>query len=127
MAASFFRFHLAMSSLSAFVRFGNDQKLHAFNKDNKMLMAFGSPIVSRYFTLEELQEFIVTIEKSIDEEPNWVQQQALKKILYVLIASLDDIYRNHQAFVEEAPSGSDLEEYMLEFSRAAALLSRAEA
>lgn len=114
-----------MSALGSFVRYGSNEKLHAFDKHQNMVMAFGSPVVTRYFTLEELQEFIVTIEKAIDEEPNFIQRMGLQRILCVLMASLDQIRQNHEAFVEEAPCGEDLEEYMFEFARAAAMLPAA--
>jgi hypothetical protein len=102
----------------SFKRYIADDGISAFASDHKMVMSFGSPIVSRYFTAEEIQEYICTLEQAIDDEPNMGQKLGLKRILNSFIVSLDLLKENHEAFIQEAPTGADLEEYMLSYARA---------
>lgn len=83
-----------------------------------MAMCFGDPTVMRSFSMKDLQEYICTIEKAIDEEPNLVQQLALERILYAFITSLDMIKQNHEDLCKEAPTGADFEEYLMNYNKA---------
>ena len=75
-------------------------------------------MVQRYFSMQELQEYIVTLEKAIEEEPNFIQRIALERIVSCFIVSLDMMKQNHEEFIKEAPSGADLEEYLLSYAKA---------
>lgn len=90
----------------------------AFSSDNKLVMNLGSPIVSRSFTAQEIQEYICTLEQAIDDEPNVGQKVGLQRILCSFLVSLDILKQNHEAFIQEAPTGADLEEYLLSYARA---------
>ena len=81
-------------------------------------MFFGQPMVTRSFSMADLQEFICTIEKAIDEEPNFVQQMALERIRSAFIVSLDMLKENHKELQEEAPLGADFEEYLMNYNNA---------
>lgn len=81
-------------------------------------MNLGSPVVNRSFTLEDIQEYICTLEQAIDDEPNYGQKLGLQRILCSFLVSLDILKENHEAFVQEAPTGADLEEYLLSYARA---------
>ena len=81
-------------------------------------MSFGKPMVTRYFDANELQEYICTLEKAIDEEPNFVQQCALQRIRCAFVSSLDMLKENHEEFCKEAPSGADFEEYLMSYAKA---------
>ena len=71
------------------------QPVSAF-KDGELAMHFGQPVISRSFAMADLQEYICTIEKAIDEEPNVVQQLALERIRCAFIVSLDMLKENHE-------------------------------
>lgn len=94
-----------------------DQPICAF-KDGELAMFFGQPMVTRAFSMGDLQEFICTIEKAIDEEPNFVQQMALERIRSAFIVSLDMLKENHKELQEEAPLGADFEEYLMNYNNA---------
>jgi len=81
-------------------------------------MFFGQPMVTRSFSMADLQEFICTIEKAIDEEPNLVQQLALNRIRCAFIVSLEMLKENHEELQKEAPTGSDFEEYLMNYNSA---------
>ena len=81
-------------------------------------MHFGQPMVTRSFSMNDLQEFICTIEKAIDEEPNVVQQLALERIRCAFIVSLDMLKENHEELCKEAPTGADFEEYLMNYNNA---------
>jgi hypothetical protein len=87
-------------------------------KDGEMLMSLGKPMVTRYFDANELQEYICTLEKAIDEEPNFVQQCALQRIRCAFVSSLDMLKENHEELCKEAPSGADFEEYLMSYAKA---------
>jgi hypothetical protein len=87
-------------------------------RGNNLVMSFGSPMVNVDISLQELQEFICTLEQAVDEEPNVVQQLALNAICHVFKAALEHHKKDHEALVEEAPTGADLEEYLLAYARA---------
>jgi hypothetical protein len=94
-----------------------DQPICAF-KDGELAMFFGQPMVTRSFSMGDLQEFICTIEKAIAEEPNFVQQMALERIRSVFIVSLDMLKENHEELQKEAPLGADFEEYLMNYNNA---------
>ena len=94
-----------------------NQPVSAF-KDGELAMSFGQPMVSRSFSMNDLQEFICTIEKAIDEEPNVVQQLALNRIRCAFVVSLDMLKENHEELCKEAPLGADFEEYLMNYNNA---------
>jgi len=87
-------------------------------KDGELAMSFGQPMVSRSFSMADLQEYICTLEKAIEEEPNVVQQLALDRIRCAFVVSLDILKQNHEELCKEAPTGADFEEYLLSYARA---------
>jgi hypothetical protein len=96
---------------------GEEGGISAFHGNN-LVMSLGSPMVNVNISLQELQEFICTLEKAADEEPNVVQQIALNSIRHVFQAALHYHKKDHEALVKEAPTGADLEEYLLAYARA---------
>ena len=87
-------------------------------KDGELAMSFGQPMITRSFSMNDLQEFICTIEKAIDEEPNVVQQLALNRIRCAFVVSLDMLKENHEELCKEAPTGADFEEYLMNYNNA---------
>ena len=81
-------------------------------------MSFGSPMITRSFSMEDLQEYICTIEKAIDEEPNLVQQMALGRIRSAFVVSLEMLKENHEELCKKAPTGADFEEYLMNYNNA---------
>jgi hypothetical protein len=94
-----------------------NQPVSAF-KDGDLAMSFGQPMVTRSFSMTDLQEYICTIEKAIDEEPNLVQQLALDRIRCAFVVSLDMLKENHEELCKEAPTGADFEEYLMNYNNA---------
>jgi len=94
-----------------------NQPVSAF-KDGELAMHFGQPMVTRSFSMADLQEYICTIEKAIDEEPNFVQQMALERIRCAFVVSLEMLKENHEELQKEAPLGADFEEYLMNYNNA---------
>ena len=94
------------------------EKLSAFTSDNRLVMSFGSPIASVPITVKELQDFVCVLEQAIDDEPNCKQRIALGSIKHIFQASLKQAQKDHERIIEEAPTGADLEEYMLSYASA---------
>lgn len=94
-----------------------NQPVSAF-KDGELAMHFGQPMVTRSFSMADLQEYICTIEKAIDEEPNFVQQMALERIRCAFVVSLEMLKENHEELQKEAPTGADFEEYLTSYNNA---------
>lgn len=101
----------------AFTHLLPNEPVSAF-KDNELAMSFGRPMITRSFAMADLQEYICTIEKAIDEEPNLVQQLALDRIRCAFVVSLDMLKENHEELCKEAPLGSDFEEYLINYNNA---------
>ena len=87
-------------------------------KDGELAMSFGQPVVTRSFSMADLREYICTIERAIDDEPNLLQQLALDRIRCAFVVSLDMLKENHEELCKEAPTGADFEEYLLSYARA---------
>ena len=85
-------------------------------KDGNLAMSFGQPMVTRSFSMADLQEFICTIERAIDEEPSLTQQLALDRIRCAFVVSLDMLKENHEELCKEAPTGADFEEYLMNYN-----------
>lgn len=101
----------------SFNHFLPNHPISAF-KDGDLAMSFGSPMITRSFSMEDLQEYICTIEKAIDEEPNLVQQMALGRIRSAFVVSLEMLKENHEELCKEAPTGADFEEYLMNYNNA---------
>jgi len=101
----------------SFRRFLPDQPLSAFY-DGRLRMSFGSPIVECPITVKELQGFICTLEQAIEEEPGFAQRRGLEHIASVFKAGLQTHERQHEQLINEAPSGADFEEYMMNYAKA---------
>ena len=95
-----------------------DAGISAFNAHGEMVMSLGKPVVQTYLTLEELQEFICTLEKAVEDEPSFAQRMGLQRILCNFLASVAMIKENHEQFLQDAPSGADLEEYLTSYCKA---------
>jgi hypothetical protein len=103
---------------SSFYRPLAKEGISAFNARGQMIMSMGEPLVQRHFTVNELQEFICTLEKAVEEEPNFTQRLALQRILCCFVVSIDTLKENHEEFMQYAPTGADLEEYMTSYCKA---------
>ena len=94
-----------------------EQPVSAF-KDGELAMSFGQPVVTRSFSMADLQEYICTIERAIDDEPNLLQQLALERIRCAFVVSLEMLQENHEELCKEAPTGADFEEYLMSYNNA---------
>jgi len=101
----------------SFHRFLPDQPLSAFYNGH-IRMSFGSPIVECLITVKELQSFVCTLERAIEEEPNLAQRRGLEHIASVFRAGLKAHERQHEQLMKEAPTGADFEEYMVNYAKA---------
>lgn len=101
----------------SFNRLLPNEPVSAF-KDGNLAMHFGQPVITRSFSMNDLQEYICTIEKAIEEEPNLVQQMALVRIRCAFVVSLDMLKENHEELCREAPTGADFEEYLSFYNNA---------
>lgn len=101
----------------SFNRLLPNEPISAF-KDNNLAMHFGQPMITRSFSMNDLQEYICTIEKALEEEPNLVQQLALERIRCAFVVSLDMLKENHEELCKEAPTGADFEEYLSFYNNA---------
>jgi hypothetical protein len=94
--------------------------LAVFNNYNELIMNDGRPIVQSYLTVAEIQEFLQTLEKAYDEEPNYVQRNGLQRIICTLQAQLHMHQRQHEELVSSSPTGQDLEDYLFSYANAMA-------
>ena len=94
-----------------------EQPVSAF-KDGELAMSFGQPVVTRSFSMADLQEYICTIERAIDDEPTLLQQLALERIRCAFVVSLEMLQENHEELCKEAPTGADFEEYLMSYNNA---------
>ena len=95
-----------------------NEGISAFKENGQMVMSLGKPVVQSYFSMDELQEFICTLEKAIEDEPSFPQRMGLQRILCNFLVSLAMIKENHEEFMQQAPEGADLEEYLMSYSQA---------
>jgi aminopeptidase-like protein len=111
-----FLFQAMTVASPSFRRYG--EKLSAFTADNRLVMSFGSPMVNVPVSIKELQEFICSLEQAIDDEPSIGQRFAFLSMKSIFEAALKQAQRDYDEMVSEAPTGADLEEYMLAYARA---------
>lgn len=104
--------------MAQFTRILPDSPISAFNDHNEMIMNAGKPVIEWYLAISEVQEFIQTLEKAYDDEPNFLQRDGLQRIICTLKASLHVHKKQHDEFVANAPTGSDLEEYLFAYAKA---------
>jgi hypothetical protein len=113
-----FPFKQMTAASPSFYRWGLNKELSVFTADNRLAMSLGSPIANVPIAIAELQSFVCTLEQAIDDEPNVKQRIALSSIKHIFQASLKQAQKDYEKIVEEAPTGTDLEEYMLSYARA---------
>lgn len=103
--------------MAQFSRLGGTFPISAFTDQGQLVMNCGNPIVEWSFRVEELQEYIQTIERAIDEEPVYAQRAALERILISFLTAYKFHEEQHKEVVENSPTGADLEEYLLFYSQ----------
>lgn len=92
-------------------------ELSAFSDDNQMVMNNGKPTVEWYLTISETQEFVQTLEKAYDDEPNYLQRDGLSRIICTLKAALIIHQRQHETLIASAPNEM-LQEYLSSYAKA---------
>ena len=98
--------------MTQFTRLIPQGAISAFTDDGQLLMNCGSPIVEWSFRIDDLQEYIQTLERAIDEEPSMAQRMGLEHSLICLSCAYKHHQKQHQQVLTEAPTGQDLEEYL---------------
>lgn len=81
-------------------------------------MNAGTPVIEWYLAISEVQEFVQTLEKAYDDEPNFMQRDGLQRIICTLKASLHIHQKQHEEFVASASTGPELEEYLFAYAKA---------
>lgn len=100
-----------------FYHFVPGKPISAFH-DDRIVMSLGSPVIEAFLTIAELQKHLQTLEQAIDDEPNSGQRFGLQAIHDMLSYALKKHQEQHAQFIEEAPTGADLEEYLLSYASA---------
>jgi hypothetical protein len=104
--------------MAQFTRILPTDPISAFNDHDEMIMTAGKPVVQWHLSVPEVREFVQTLEKAYDEEPNYIQRDGLQRIICTLKAALHIHKRQHEDFVASAPTGADLEEYLFAYAKA---------
>lgn len=79
-------------------------------------MSSNEPVVTAYLSVPDLQIWITTLEKAIDEEPNPVQEFALKRMLYFMQYTYEVHLKEHSEFVTTVPAVEDMEQYLIQYA-----------
>jgi len=83
---------------------------------SKVIMAYGNPVVETSFHVKELQEYLQTLEKAIEEEPNFIQKMALERLRIALLVVYTKHKEEHDDALASAPTSDDLAEYLMFYS-----------
>ena len=100
-----------------FYHFVPGKPISAF-QDDRIVMSLGSPVIEAFLTIAELQKHLQTLEQAIADEPSYGQRIGLQSIHDMLSYTLQKHQEQHAQFIEEAPTGADLEEYLLSYASA---------
>lgn len=99
--------------MTQFSRLGGTFPISAFTDEGQLLMNCGHPIVEWSFRIDELQEYIQTIERAVDEEPVYAQRAGLERLLICLTCAYKHHQKQHEEAQTTAPTSADLEEYLM--------------
>jgi aminopeptidase-like protein len=108
------------TTMPASIRFETlDQSVSAFTPDGKLVMNYGRPCVAWGFSITDLEEWLTTIEETINDIPP-AHRWALERLYFSLKGAHEQHKREHEAVVTDAPSSDDLMSYLASYAAAMA-------
>ena len=96
-----------------------DQSVSAFTPDGKIVMSYGTPYVAWSFSVVDLEQWLTTIEESINDIPP-AHRYSLERLYFSLKAAHKKHQEEHESIVTDAPTGDDLMSYLSSYSAAMA-------
>ena len=93
--------------------------ISAFTPDNRLVMHYGSPRVSWSFSVDNLENWLTTIEEIVNIVPP-AHRYALENLYFSLKAAHQRHQQEHEEVVTEAPTSDDLMSYLTAYSAAMA-------
>jgi hypothetical protein len=93
----------------------------AFLKSNhgmKIVMNGGSPCVEWSFRIQELQQWLTTLEEVMIKEENRGNRRDLEGIYFSLKAAHTRHLQEHEDVVTDAPTADDLQAYLVAYAAA---------
>lgn len=102
-----------------------ENDLSVFTEDHQMIMCSNDPVVSAYLNASNLQNWMTTLEKAIEEEPNIPQMLALREILFFFQYHHKKLKEQHESIIEkhqesittDHPTSEDFQEYLMYYTR----------
>lgn len=91
----------------------------AFTSEGKLVMNFGTPCVAWSFSVTDLEQWLTTIEETINDIPS-AHRWSLERLYFSLKAAHVQHQKQHEEIVTEAPTSDDLMNYLVSYSAAMA-------
>ena len=84
----------------------------------QLAMSGGAPYVEWGFRIEQLQQWLTTMEETIAKEANFHNRSDLEGIFFSLKAAYARHLEQHKEIVTDAPSADDLQAYLSAYAAA---------
>ena len=91
----------------------------AFTPEGKLVMNFGKPCVAWGFSVVDLEQWLTTIEETINDIPP-AHRWSFERLYFSLKAAHKKHQEEHEEVVTEAPTQDDLMSYLTSYSAAMA-------
>lgn len=84
----------------------------------RLAMSGGAPYVEWGFCIEQLQQWLTTMEETISQEANAHNRSHLEGILFSLRAAHARHSEQHEEIITDAPNADDLQAYLSAYAAA---------
>jgi hypothetical protein len=92
----------------------------AFTDSGAMVMNLDHPVVCSYLKVIEIEEWLTTLEETMEKEASTANRRSLEGIYFMLKAARRKHLDQHQEIQEQAPTADDLQAYLSAYATAIA-------
>jgi hypothetical protein len=92
----------------------------AFTDSGAMVMNLDQPVVCSYLKVIEIEEWLTTLEETMEKEASTANRRSLEGIYFMLKAARRKHLDQHQEIQEQAPTADDLQAYLSAYAAAIA-------
>ena len=90
----------------------------AFTDSGAMVMNLDHPVVCSYLKVIEIEEWLTTLEETMEKEASTANRRSLEGIYFMLKAARRKHLDQHQEIQEQAPTADDLQAYLSAYAAA---------
>ena len=103
--------------MPAHIKTESSGQTSAFTSKGKLVMNYGQPVIAWSFMVKDLENWLTTIEETINDVPP-AHRRSLEKLYFSLKAAHKRHVAEHEQVVSDVPNADDLMQYLASYAAA---------